>query len=310
MNGPPEKIAAVIPTADRPESLAECLRSLAGSSSPIARVLVVDASSDREKTRAAVSGRWPFKLELYESAVRGSAAQRNLALQRLGDEDGVLFIDDDAVVEPDCLGEMLEAFDSGVAGVAANIANQPVGRPGLPTCAALFLAGGVIGTGPGGRLIGPAVGIRPSGDVEERFLAVEWASTTCVLYRRNCLPQGGFRAFFSGYSLGEDVALSVDVRKKGKLIYASQARIVHTPRRTTKPPAYEYGRMEVLNRYYLSRYVLERRSWIRRLQFWIWIKWEFLGSLGELRRSPRDWLANWRGRISAMIQILKGQADG
>jgi GT2 family glycosyltransferase len=175
---------------------------------------------------------------------------------------------------------------------------------------ALLLVGGGWGGESGGRLIGPAVGIRPSGDLEQRFLPIEWASTTCVLYRRDALPHGGFRAFFSGYSLGEDVALSVDVLKKGRLIYASQARIVHTPRTPAKPPAFDYGRMEVLNRYYLSRYVLERRSWMQSLQFWLWMKWEFIGSLGEMRRSPRNWLANWQGRVSAMFQILTGQADG
>src|SRR3989338_1499689 len=108
MKSRPEKIAAIIPTADRAESLAECLRSLACSLSPVERVLIVDASADRQKTRVAVDGRWPFKMELYESPVRGSAAQRNLALQRLEGEDGVLFIDDDAGVEPDCIGKMLE----------------------------------------------------------------------------------------------------------------------------------------------------------------------------------------------------------
>ena len=310
MKSRPEKIAAIIPTADRAESLAECLRSLACSLSPVERVLIVDASTDRQKTRVAVDGRWPFKMELYESPVRGSAAQRNLALQRLEGEDGVLFIDDDAVVEPDCIGKMLEAFGPAVVGVAANISNQPVGRPGLATRVALWLAGGGWSGDPSGRLIGPAVGILPRHDVPQRFLEIEWASTTCVLYRRDALPISGFHAFFSGYSLGEDVALSADVRKKGRLIYASEARIIHTSRRTAKPPPYDYGRMEVLNRYYLSRYVLERRSLSQRLRFWIWIAWEFLGSLGRLKRSPRSWLANWRGRFSAMFQILKGQADG
>jgi GT2 family glycosyltransferase len=305
-----DKIAAIIPTTDRPESLAECLRSLAGSALPIHRVLVVDASQDRAMTRRAVEGQWPFKMELYESPVRGSAAQRNLALQRLESEDGVLFIDDDAVVEPDCIAELTAAFDTGAAGIAANIANQPVGRPGLATRIALFLAGSEWGGDLSGRLIGPAVGIRPRADLSERFVPVEWASTTCVLYRRDALPQGGFRTFFSGYSLGEDVALSVDARRNGGLFYATAARIIHTPRRTAKPPAFDYGHMEVLNRYYLSRYVLDRQSWVQRLQFWLWIGWEFLGSLGELRRSPCDWLANWCGRFSAMIQILKGNADG
>lgn len=310
MSRVPVKIAAVIPTANRAASLAECLRSLAASRAPVERVVVVDASNDRDKTRQAVGGVWPFKLDLIESQVRGSASQRNMGLQRLDAEDAVLFIDDDAVVEPDCIGELLAGFEPGVAGVAANISNQPVGRPGRATRTVLFLVGGGWGGDMSGRLIGPAVGVRPPGDVVTRFLPIEWASTTCVLYRRDTLPAGGFRTFFSGYSLGEDVALSVDARRSGKLVYASRAKIIHTPRTTAKPSPFEYGRMEVLNRYYLSRYVLGRQSPMERLQFWIWMKWEFLGSLGDLRRSPAYWCANWRGRISAMAKILTGRADG
>ena len=276
------------------------------------RVIVVDASSDKAATRQAIGPAqpWPFQLDYVESPVRGSAGQRNLGLRRLAGEDGVLFIDDDAVVEPDCIGEMLEAFSGDVAGVAANISNQPVGKPGLATRIALFLVGGGWSGDPSGRLIGPAVGILPRHDLPQRFLEIKWAPTTCVLYRRNALPLGGFRTFFSGYSLGEDVALSVDAHRCGKLVYASAARIIHTLAKTAKPPPYDYGRMEVLNRYYLSRYVLERRSLTQRLQFWIWIGWEFLGSLGEIRRSPWDWLVNWQGRFSAMVQILTGRTDG
>jgi GT2 family glycosyltransferase len=276
-------------------------------------VVVADASDDRVGSRAAAAGTWPFQLDWVNAPLRGSAAQRNLALQRWGGEDGVLFMDDDAVVEPDCIGEMLAAFElSGleVCGVAANISNQPVGRPGRATRLALFLVGGGWGGDVSGRLIGPAVGIRPPGDIASRFLPIEWTSTTCVLYRRDALPSGGFRAFFSGYSLGEDVALSVDAREKGALVYASGARIIHTPRSTAKPSAYEYGRMEVLNRHYLARYVLRRESCLQRLQFWIWLAWEFLGSLGDMARSPSNWLANWGGRVSAMAQIVTGRANG
>jgi GT2 family glycosyltransferase len=306
----PARIAVIIPTADRPLSLAECLRSLASSEAPVHRVLVVDASRNKAATVEATvppRGEWPFCLEMIESPARTSAGQRNLGLRRVDSEDGILFIDDDAVVEPDCIGEMLAAFNvcgTSVAGVAANISNQPVGRLGLATRLAILASGGGWHEDYSGRLLGPAVGIRPRGDLSERFVEIEWASTTCVLYQREAMPEEGFRPFFSGYSLGEDMALSVDVRQKGKIVYASRARIVHTPRRTSKPLPAEYGRMEIVNRDYLMRRVLGRGRASHRAGFLAWVGWELASSLPHLRSSPGDWSQNWKGRLSGLWQVL------
>src|ERR1043166_8348703 len=101
------KIAAVVPTMNRPVHLAECLRSLAASERPLARVIVVDASSPSEASRRAAlapEAPWPFHLDWMAAMKTGAAAQRNQGLAALEDEDTLLFLDDDIVLEPDCLG--------------------------------------------------------------------------------------------------------------------------------------------------------------------------------------------------------------
>lgn len=133
------KIAVVIPTMDRPLQLAECLRSLTNSTYLAHRVLVVDASINKITTKKAIipfQRVWPFKVDYFEAFNASSATQRNQGLSQLEDEDGVLFMDDDIVVEPGCLEEMVTAFsfyEQKVIGVAANFCNQPVGNPGLAT---------------------------------------------------------------------------------------------------------------------------------------------------------------------------------
>lgn len=311
----PRRVAVVIPTVNRPFSLGECLRSLAGSLTPVTRVLVADASADLEAIRRAVlppKGNWPFEFELLTSPVCGAAAQRNHALSALKDEDGVLFIDDDAVVEPDCIGEMLEAFssrESNVAGVAANISNQPVDPPGFATRSMLWLMGGGWHHDYSGRLIGPAVGLLPCQHIKERFVPIEWAHGGCVMYRREAIPTGGFRAHFCGYSLGEDVALSMEAQRIGPgiLLYASRALAIHTPGVSTHPPPFECGKMHVLNRWYLTREILRRSAPLDRLRFWLWLAWEFVASLSAVLRGGngwKSWRANWRGRWVACREIL------
>lgn len=297
------RIAVVIPTADRHEPLAECLRSIARSSRAVDLVVVIDAST---VVRPLKSENFPFKLIHEVSPIRGSAQQRNLGLKHCTDCDAVLFIDDDAVLEPDCLGELIEGFSLSVvpvSGVAANLSNQPVHPPGKFTSLVLRLMGApVVG---GGKLVGPAVALRPDSTVDERFLDLDWASTTCVLYRKEAvLP--GFRAFFEGYSLGEDIALSVDAKVHGKLLYAREARIVHTPGRSAHPAHVEYGRMEVLNRWYLTRDVLQKRGLADTVRFWLWMAWEIaIGYRSALKRPENwsRWTENFRGRRSAFFKI-------
>lgn len=310
---PSGRIAAVIATADRPCSLAECLRSLARSRHRVARVIVVDASSDREASRQAVipgKGTWPFLVEFIESPERGAAAQRQRGLSRV-EEDMVLFLDDDVVVDPDCVAELRRGFDAmegRVAGVAANLVNQPVPRPGLATRATLFVMGGGLGPSYAGRLIGPAVGMRPDDGVTDRFIEMEWACTACVLYRREAV-RGGFRSFFTGYSLGEDVALSVDARRHGAVLYARDAGAVHSPRQSLHPSARAYGRMEILNRWFLTARVLGRDGVVGRVRFGLWIAWEWLGGLRRVCREPRAWGENWAGRWEAMGALWRGGWD-
>src|SRR5262249_58000113 len=80
----------------------------------------------------------------------------------------------------------------------------------------------------GGRILGPAVNLLPEdrADLPE-VVPVEWLNTTCTLYRREALPHPPFLPHFTGYSLLEDVALSVTVAKQWKLANVRTARIYH-----------------------------------------------------------------------------------
>ncbi len=67
------------------------------------------------------------------------------------------------------------------------------------------------------------------------MVPVEWLNTTCTLYRREALPDPPFLSHFTGYSLMEDLALSLTVGKRWKLANARGLRIfitTHSPART------------------------------------------------------------------------------
>jgi GT2 family glycosyltransferase len=119
------RCGAVVPTLDRPDDLAACLRSLAAARPAYASIVVADQNAT---TAAAplVAGAGGVHLHLER---RGLSRARNAALARL-DTPWVHFPDDDCTVPPDVLerlGEVLQRHPE--AGFVAARILSPEGAP-------------------------------------------------------------------------------------------------------------------------------------------------------------------------------------
>lgn len=91
-----------------------------------------------------------------------------------------------------------------------------------------FLGGSTAG-GFAGRWLGSVLNLLPEdrSDLPE-VVHTEWLNTTCTLYRREALPDPPFPEWFHGYSLSEDLLLSLEVQKRGwKVANVRTARIYH-----------------------------------------------------------------------------------
>ena len=91
------------------------------------------------------------------------------------------------------------------------------------------------------------------------MVPVEWLNTTCTLYRREALPDPPFPDHFKGYSLMEDVTLSLMVGRHWKLANARTARIYHD----SQPGSHKVdpklvAEMQLINRHYVMTKVLGR----------------------------------------------------
>ncbi|MFL5950535.1 MAG: glycosyltransferase family 2 protein [Gaiellaceae bacterium] len=121
------RIAAVVPTHNRPDSLARCVDALERQRNvPGLRIVVVDDGSvDPAAVAAAVARSHAAQLLRFERA-RGPAAARNLGA-RNADADVVLFTDDDCEPAPDWAATLAAALARGAGAVAGITVN---GRPG------------------------------------------------------------------------------------------------------------------------------------------------------------------------------------
>src|SRR5262249_15562186 len=153
--------------------------------------------------------------------------------------------------------------DQQIGGVNAMIVNQRYQSPGLVSRTMFTLMYGRCEKSFAGKVIGPAVNLLP----EDRndlpaIVPVEWLNTTCTIYRREALPVPPFPKLFADYSLMEDLALSLNVAKRGwELANVRIARIFHDSQPSPhKSNVAALGAMELLNRHYIMTQVLERRK--------------------------------------------------
>jgi glycosyltransferase involved in cell wall biosynthesis len=303
-------ISVVIPTRHRAEALQRTLLSLAEQSHVCAELLLVDGSED-QRSKAVLE---EFAQQCPACQVRylradslGAAVQRNQGISA-ATQDVIGFMDDDILLEPNCVARLWSALQSSpeVGGVNAMITNQRYERPGRASRLMFRLMGGPADTW-AGRVLGPAVNLLPEDreDLPEQ-VPVDWLNTTCTLYRRQALPQPVFSSHFTGYSLMEDVTLSLTVGKKWKLLNARTARIYHDsqPGSHKNNPA-EVACMDLVNRYYVMTHVLDRRGLIDHGRL---LLWELFQVLAVSRQVPLGRLVSHLfGKCRAAVKIVFGR---
>jgi len=302
-------VSAVVPTRQRAQVFARTLDSLCEQGVLPGELIVVDASDD-EATREVLASfgqaAGPACKVKYLRAERpGAAVQRNQGIAAVT-QPFVWFMDDDILFEPECVSRLWRAMaaDPQLGGVNAMITNQQYHPPGRVSRAVFTLLHGRREHSFAGRIIGPAVNLLPEdrSDLPE-VVPVEWLNTTCTLYRREALPHPPFDSIFTGYSMMEDVTLSVRVGRTWHLANARTARIFHDSQTGPhKADVSALAAMELINRHYVMTQVLGRDRWQDFLRLFVWEAFQM--AVGAARADSRRKLpALWRGKWQAVKKI-------
>jgi glycosyltransferase involved in cell wall biosynthesis len=258
-------VSAIIPTRNRATAFGQTLQSLAAQSSLPKEIIVIDASENEETAKALSSIHFPSEVSIvYAKAVtRGAAAQRIQGIE-LVTSDFVLFMDDDIFFEEHCIARLLGGFSQGerVGGVSSMITNQLYTKPGTASRTMYrIMTGGQRPTW-AGMIIGPAWNLLPEDDPTlPDYVKCEWLNSTCTMYRKTALPNPLFPEVFQGYSMFEDVTLSVTIGRTWTLLNARTARIFHDSQPGDhKDRVIPLSEMEVVNRHYVMTKVLGRKK--------------------------------------------------
>ena len=282
-------IAAVIPTRNRADVLERTLNSVALQDRQPTAIIVIDSSDDE---RSQICCETPLngllsKIIYEHSDTPGAASQRNQASKFL-DQPFVLLMDDDIVLDPDCIQRLWLALqDPQVGGASAMISNQHYTEPSRFTRWCYRLIHGSHLPSYAGRCLGPSINLLPEDDENlPEVVPVEWLNSTCTLYRREGLPDPIFPSHFTGYSMFEDVTLSLTVGTNHKLVNARTARIFHDSQPGDhKSSLVSLTRMEINNRHYVTTHILGRRHARHLFGHAVWQAYKVIALL----KRPQSW---------------------
>jgi len=304
-------IALIVPTRNRTGPLTRMLASSQAQGGFPAEIIVVDGSDDDATRQLAVSfaqkvGSQGCTVTYKRAEELGAAAQRNQGVA-LAAQPIIGFCDDDILFEAACLERLWGALDKDkqLGGANAMITNQQYHPPGTASRIMFRLMAGSSNVSYAGRVLGPAVNLLPEDcDDLPDVVPVEWLNTTCTLYRREALPSPVFAQRFRGYSLMEDLALSLSVGRTWKLANVRSARILHdTQPGQHKEDIVVLSRMELVNRHYVMTEILARRD---PMDYARLAAWE-LFQLGVCAVQRRDGAPFWRtlhGKLLGVGDIL------
>lgn len=301
-------ISALVATRNRSLYFVIMLKSLAQQSAQPIEMIVVDGSENDQTEIVCHSQILNLKTKIiyHRASEIGAATQRNQAME-YATQDCIWLLDDDITFEPNCVERLWQGLqsDSKLGGVNAMITNQRYLPPGNISRHLFRILHGRWESSYAGKCIGPGLNLLPEDNPNfPQVVSVEWLNTTCVMYRREALPDPLFPPIFTGYSLFEDLTLSLIVGKKWQLANARTARIFHD----SQPGEHKnnlrvLAKMDLVNRHYVMTQILSRATVQDYLKLTILQLFNIAASLVSFR----GWLSLPHillGKLSAIKEII------
>lgn len=291
-------VSVVVATLKRPQVLARALSSAVLCVPPPHEVLVVDGDEEGSAAEAvrAVAATTDVPIRHVVSP-RGLTRQRNVGLAELRG-DVVLFLDDDARLMPDVVGQVASAFTDeavvGATGLVVEPASNAVG--GKSAAVRRLLPGG----GGEGRFTRYGY---PNRLVDEhRDRDVEFMAGCFMAARSTTARQVRFDEELPGYALAEDEDFSCRLSRHGRIRYLSSAVVEHDNGGFGGRDRRAFGRQVVENRAYLFRKNFPQTR-LARAQFGLLLLVLVLHRLANLD------LQGARGIVEGTVRLVRGRSE-
>ncbi len=297
-----DSVSLIIPTKNRPSDLELTVASILQQSVLPDQIIIVDQGHSDESDRqveklfaeASLSVREKVRLcYIRDTIIPGAAVARNRAME-IAQGDIWLFLDDDVLLEPDFLEELLDVYQqhpdaSGVSGIISNY--QP---PSL----AYWLWASIFVRGPFHDERQP-IYWRADRLHNAEPVAVRKLGGGLMSFRARAISGVRFDENLCGVSDGEDVDFCTRLGPNATLLIAPRARLAH------KGSPIGRAQDHWLRRFAQANHYLYHRDWRcgigNRLSFaWLNLGMGLVATIASVRRAS---LAPWRA-------LLEGARDG
>lgn len=299
-------LAIVVPTKDRPDDMRSLLHSVRAQTRKPDQLIVVDGSNP--DIRFVLDEFPDLSIDYVRVFPPSLAKQRNAGMARMrADIAFAGYLDDDIVLEPDALENMMsfwERADADIGGACFNITNSPLPRfVGLKS---LFW----IDSRYPGRVL-------PSGFVstpgfQDADMETQWLCGGATIWRREVIDAYSYDDWYQGMGFMEDIDYSFGVHEKYRLVLVASARLAHYSRPIRPDRQYLMGKWQMVNR---MRFVRKFRN--RKLSLWkAWVAGFALCVLNgtlALASMRKEYWDRARGNLSgiwAELWARREQIDG
>jgi len=292
-------LTVIVPTKNRPADLQRTVASLLQQSVMPCQLIIVDQSGDDESRRAvsrqfnqaAPEVRETVQLSFtLDPGIPGGAVARNRAMD-VAEGEIWLFLDDDVILEPDFLQQLLEVYVRcpQAVGVSGVVTNYPLPPLGYRAWSWIFARG--VFHDDRQPVYWNANRARAGDPVRVTRLGAGLMS-----FRAQAIRRLRFDENLRGVSDGEDVDFCARLGREAVLLITPRARLVHNQSDSGREQSHW------LRRKARAEHYLYRRNWNwgvkNRLSFyWLNVGYGLVATAAGLRRGS---LGPWRSLLSGI----------
>jgi GT2 family glycosyltransferase len=307
-------VSVIVPTIGRPESLRNLLDSLAAQTQLPQEVVVSDGSGRNETSSIVSDATWGSRglLIRYLRIEKPNAVRQRQAAIAIAAGNMFLFLDDDVVLEPQCIANLSETMssDDSVVAVVADFSNEKWSEPTTVWRAYLRLVHGLSADEVQGKVVGPLLRYGYFSETKE-VAPMQWIGTCNSLVRRSAYDAcGGFSNFFlRRCTMNEDVDLGIKLSRFGRIYFCPGARLSHHHAPSGRVTPSEASEDDVINRYWVLRETLEKGAV---MSFWLVCVFVLLETASNtvgalLRLDFRLHGARTLGRVRGLLRAAHGR---
>lgn len=299
------KISAIVPTIGRIDSLNALLESLAAQTCRVDEVIIASADQKTCESLENVAG---LAVRCLVVSPPNAVHQRMAAID-IARGDYFLLLDDDVVLEPDCVQHMLALLETNhdLAAVTADFNNLTWPDPTRIWQLYLRRVLKLDREDWQGKVVGPLLRFGFN-SVPATPQPMEWLGSGSSLIRRTAFESaGGFSDFFlHRCTINEDVDLGLKLRRVGGIMFCPDARMAHHHAPSGRVTRFLAAEDDLFNRYFILRRTMGmnagRAFGLVVLYFGVETLSQFLGCVRRL--SFRGFFAPLTGRLRAFGRIL------